>query len=110
MSKINELPCESLVRKICGSNWRNLPDPGIDGAWGVAIVRSIVDGVRPNTLAISAHLGVHVSSLRRSFHNLEMNGVLSSIENDDGLNTTDYLPWSYYAGYAGGYIGPYKPW
>ena len=45
---IPKLPCEKIVTKVMGEQWRNLPDRDRDGAWGVAIIQSVVDGVKPN--------------------------------------------------------------
>ncbi len=106
-----ELPCESLVRKVCGPGWRNLPSADMDGAWGVAIVKSVLDGVRPDIREIASHLGIERSRLQSAYKKLELNGVLhsDSMHRDDQLKNGDILAWSYYAGYAIGAIGPFRP-
>ena len=102
-----ELPCESLVRKVCGHNWRELLEPDIDGAWGVAIIKSVLDGVSPEPREIASHLGVKKEELYTAFRRLNMNGIFmdDQIYNDSGLLTEDMLAWCYYAGYASGATG-----
>lgn len=102
------LPCEELVRKVMGEGWRNLPSDDIDGAWGVAIIRSILDGVSVSIREISAHLGVDRENMRDAFTRLSFNGVFlrSRIRNDrKALNNNKILAWSYYAGIASGATG-----
>ena len=109
----SELPCERLVRKICGDGWRNLPSPDIDGAWGVSIVRSILDGVavprEPWMLRqIAAHLGVQQYELQTAFTRLNLNGVFlrDRIYKDrKALNNNEIHAWCQYAGVASGAIG-----
>ena len=96
------------MRKIMGEGWRNLPSDDIDGAWGVAIVRSILDGVSISIREISAHLGVDRENMRDAFTRLSLNGVFlhSRIRKDrKALNSIEILAWSYYAGTASGAIG-----
>jgi len=117
---IPELPCEELVRRIIGEGWRNLPAEEIDGAWGVAIVRSILDGVGCNEehswqlKRIAGHLGVDPENLKDAFMRLGMNGVFRNdkIKKDrKALNGLDTLAWCYYAGLAQGATGnvTYRP-
>jgi len=109
----SELPCERLVRKICGEGWRNLPSPDIDGAFGVAIVRSILDGVaaprEPWMLRqIVTHLGVQQHELQTAFTRLNLNGVFlrDRIYGDrKALNNNDIHAWCQYAGIASGATG-----
>ena len=110
MARINlpELPCEERVRGICGSQWRNLPDDERDGALGVAIIQSILDGLPSELGELSSHLGVPKETLRKAHKNLGMNGVFRHDRlHDDAvaLNSGDVHAWGYYAGYAGGIIG-----
>ncbi len=109
-SFLPELPCEKLVRKICGNSWRNLGGKDLNGAWGVAIVKSVIDGVEPNLDELSSHLGVEKDRFRRAYNNLDMNGVFfKNLDEDQGLIEEDTISWCYYAGYASGAIGPYLP-
>jgi len=110
--QIQELPYESLVRKICGSQWRNLPDNERNGALGVAIVKSVLDGLRPELGEISSHLGVDKEVLRGAYKHLSMNGVFrhDKIRSDAKvLSKNDMHAWGYYAGFAGGFLGPWEP-
>ena len=107
-SFISELPCEALVRKVMGTYWRSLPERDIDGAWGVAIVSSVLDGVRSNLREISSHLGVEQDSLRDAFTRLSINGMFirSRIYKDrKALTSKDIFSWFFYAGIASGATG-----
>ncbi len=102
------LPCESAVVRVHGEKWRELPGRDLDGAWGVAIVRSVLDGVFPNLHDLGHHLGVHSDSLRAAFMRLSMNGMFlrSQIYNDrKALNNNDIHAWCYYAAIASGHNG-----
>ena len=104
----NELPYERLVRKICGSQWRNLSKPEIDAAWGVAIVKSVLEGVRPEIGEIAGHLGVDIDDIIDAYRRLNLNGLFKStyLNRDyDCLRNDDLLAWGYYGGYASGAIG-----
>ncbi len=105
-----ELPCERLVRRICGKQWRSLSDTEKDGAWGIAIVKSILDGVNSSLEDISLHLGVRSDNITRAWRNLSLNGALlrSRIRKDNGLIDGDRLAWCFYAGYASGLTGPVR--
>lgn len=99
--------CETLVQKICGNEWKNLPEPDIFGAWGVMIVKSVLDGVSPKLTAVSKHLGIDEPTLRPAFENLTSNGVFANgmLERDrNDLNNEDMLAWCYYAGYSSGVV------
>jgi hypothetical protein len=104
---IPELPYETLVRKTCGSQWRHLSDAERDGAFGVAIVKSVSDGVEPDLNEIASHLGVERDLLVRAFRRLSLNGIFRRdwIYDDRALQTDDQLAWCYYAGYASGATG-----
>lgn len=107
---ISELPCEKLVRKVIGDQWRSLPEREQDGAWGVAIVKSIIDGVRPELYEIASHLGVEKTLLWRANRRLTMNGIFrgNKLESDRSLlEAEDVFTWCYYAGYASGFTGPW---
>ncbi len=107
MSFIPELPYEGLVRRVCGHQWRNLSGRELDGAWGVAIVKSILDGCRSDLSEIASHLGIDRESLQSAYRSLSMNGVFcrDRIESDKILRTDDLTAWSFYAGYASGITG-----
>ena len=53
-----------------GEGWRNLPSEEIDGAWGIAIIRSVLDGVGSDNepswrlRQIANHLGVEAENLK----------------------------------------------
>lgn len=103
-----ESPYERLVRKICGSQWRNLPKPEIDAAWGVAIVKSVLDGVEPEINALANHLKLDGGQIVDAYRRLNLNGVFKGqvIENDRRcLESDDILAWGYYGGYASGATG-----
>lgn len=109
-----ELRCEELVRRIIGEGWRTLPSDEIDGAWGVAIVRSVLDGVGSGNephwrlRSISNHLGVDTEILKDAFMRLSLNGVFQGSKLYDdrkALNNMETLAWCYYAGIAEGAIG-----
>lgn len=104
---IPEIPCENLVRQICGAQWRNLPEQERDAAWGVAIVKSVLDGVDPDLHELSSHLGVEKDLLIPAFRRLSLNGVFLTdrIRRDTPLRRGDQLAWCYYAGYACGAVG-----
>ncbi len=108
-----DLPCGRLVRKICGEGWRNLPSPEIDGAWGVAIVRSVLDGVaisRTSTMlrSVAHHLGVPSYELQTAFTRLSLNGVFLRdfiYKDRKALNNNNIHAWCQYAGIASGATG-----
>lgn len=103
------------MRRIFGDNWRGLPDHEVDGAWGIAIVRSVLDGAtdlneQPYWVVrhIGQHLGVDPEELRDAFSRLNANGVLlrNRLHNDrKALNSNDIHAWCQYAGIASGATG-----
>ena len=104
----SRLPCESLIIQIFGDRWRELPSCELDGVWGVAIVRSILDGVPKSIRSLSDHLGVPYDVLRLAFTRLNLNGVfLKNRIYDDRkpLNRNDDHAWCQYAGIASGATG-----
>lgn len=105
---VPELPCERLVRKICGPQWRSLPKPEIDAAWGVAIVSSFLNGVRPQVGQLANHLGVDGDQIIDAYNRLNMNGIFKGRALQDDrklLEGDDMLAWGYYGGYAAGATG-----
>jgi len=112
MSKniIPEIPYEKVVRSLMGNQWRSLPDQERDGAWGIAIAKSVADGVSPDLHEIASHLGVDTDTIRLPFYRMNMNGVFlrRRIDNDRELKNDSELALGYYAGYASGYCGPWR--
>ena len=99
---------EQLVRSVCGKQWRSLSSTELDGALGVAIVKSILDGVAEDLGEIASHLGVNRDLLYSAFRNLGLNGVFreNRINKDrEALEDSDPIAWGYYAGYASGATG-----
>lgn len=107
---IQELPCEPLIRKLYGSQWRNLDERDRDGAIGIAIVKSVLDGVDPDIMLISNHLRINREHVTTPFKRLFMNGAFlrNRIRNDAALKRSDVTAWGYYAGYAMGVTGPWE--
>ncbi len=105
---IPEIPYEKLVCAIHGNDWRDLSENDLDGVWGVAIVRSILDGVRPSMREIISHLGVGPETIRDAFMRLSLNGIFlrGRIYSDrQALNKHDIGAWCQYAGIASGATG-----
>jgi hypothetical protein len=102
---IPELPYETLVRNVCGAQWRHAADNERDGAFGVAIVKSVSDGVEPDLNEIASHLGVERAFLVRAFRRLSLNGIFRRDLGDEALRCDDVKAWSYYAGFASGATG-----
>ncbi len=102
---IPEIPYEHLVKEICGSQWRSLPPLEISAAWGVAIVASVLDGVKPELDEISSHLGISSRLLFPAFSNLKAQGIFKDekiFADKKELESEDLLTWGYYGGYASG--------
>lgn len=101
---IGELPCERLIRNICGPQWRALTKPEIDAAWGIAIVHSMLKG-KTDIAEISRYLGVSTDDIIDAYRRLNLNGIfkIGYLESDrQMLESEDVLAWSYYGGYACG--------
>ncbi len=101
-------PYERLVRSVCGKQWRSLSQEELDGAIGVVIVKSILDGVAEDLGEVASHLGVSRDLLYDPFRNLSLNGVFREdrIDKDrEALEDADPIAWGYYAGYASGATG-----
>lgn len=117
----DRVPYEELIQKVVaphGPNWRSLSPRDRDSAWGVAIVRSVLDGVRPSLTELSSHLGVPIMLIKKAYNQLAVNGVFrgDKIRSDriltewkeKGKVTNDsmkLIPWCYYAAYASGDVG-----
>lgn len=103
MSKyIPELKFEVPIRSVFGSQWKSLPDQERAGAFGIAIVKAIADGVSLNIDHLASYLGVDRTYLFEPYDNLFMNGILngSRIKDDLPLRKNDLLALCYYAGYS----------
>lgn len=101
----DELPGEFIAKKVCGPSWRSLPPNEIDAAWGMLIVRSVLDGAIPRLHGVASFLGVDVSVLKQAFIRLEENGVFHGgmLERDRNLlDAGDELAWGFIGGYAAG--------
>lgn len=108
---IPETPYEEFITKICGEEWRSFSKEEVDGAIGVAIVKSVLDGIAPELNELSSHLGVPKYQLRAAYYALSMNGVFlrDRIHNDKkALESGKAYPWCYYAGYASSLTGPWR--
>ena len=87
----------------------------MDGVWGVAIIRSILDGAVDTkeqaywvVRQLSSHLGVDPEDLRDAYSRLSANGVFlrNRIHEDrKALNNNEIHAWCQYAGIAFGAIG-----
>jgi len=112
MTKFTEIPYDRLVGKMCGKQWRNLSGTELDAAWGIAIVKSVLDGVRPELHEISRHLGVERQTIHSAFQKLNMNGVFQRgriYSDKKALLSEDQLAWGYYGGYASASTGCWMP-
>lgn len=107
MKKFDKVLYESFIKNLCGSNWRMLPEREQDAAWGMLVVKAIINGVDPDLHAVSHHLGVKSEWIEVPFHNLYMNGAFNKCKKDRALRKDDVTAWSYYGGYACGMTGPY---
>lgn len=106
------MPYESVVSSIFGHDWRKDSRETQNGAVGIAIVKSIADGVDCNINDISNHLSIERRYLREAFMLLSLNGIFihDRIKKDSkNIKMNDPLALGYYAGYAAGLIGPFNP-
>ena len=115
-SVIPELRYERLIQNVCGDNWRETNRYEVDGALGVAIVKSIVDGVDVDIEEIAYHLNIPKYLLTRAFNNFILAGVFQCRTQKDGkiknridldqreLNSRDVKVWCWYAGCASGFV------
>jgi hypothetical protein len=103
---------EDLVCEVCGDNWRYGSRSAINSAWGVAIVRSILDGVAPRLKDLCDHLGVDRGVIIEAHRLLSLNGAFLRnriYADSEALEGDDMCAWRYYAGMACGATGPYRP-
>jgi len=107
-TNIPDLQYDKSIAQICGAGWRNLPPDEVDGAIGIAIMKSVADGVKPEISEIASHLGVPNALVERPFWRLSYNGVfLESWVNADRekIMRDDQLALCFYAGWASGLSG-----
>lgn len=107
---IPRIPYEDSVCNLICDDWRSLPDRERDGAIGIAIVHSVLNGVKPELFHLARHLGVGMDILRIPYKRLSLNGIFYSnrIYSDrESLLNNDVITWGYYSGYSSGYVGPW---
>lgn len=100
------------VSRICGSQWRMLDEYSRNAAWGIAIIKAVLDGARPDINDLSYYLGVDRDTISTPLRNLILNGVFDSdklTKDAKDLRAGDELAWGYYGGYACGATGPFRP-
>lgn len=106
----NKMPYENVVSSMFGSEWRRGSVQTLNGAWGVAIVKAVIDGAEVDLNAIANHLGVDRRLIRDPFTLLALNGVFmqDKIQKDyKEIKNNGALALGYYAGYAAGLTGPF---
>ena len=101
-------PYESFVTNICGdtfSSYASLEER--DGAIGIAIVKTILDGHAIRNKDVAKHLGLSPDDIFYAYKRIRDNGLLRNdgevIRNDKGLRDNDMHTWCTYAGYASGF-------
>lgn len=100
------LSFDAVVRNICGPSWRTLPKPDLDAAWGIAIVKAVLNGTPPRLSSLSDSLRVEPAVIEDAYRRLDLNNVFAKMVNDRAaLVDNDQLAWGYYGGYACGAIG-----
>lgn len=79
---------ERLIKQICNTGQlRFLNKTEYEGALGVAMVMSILDGVEANVFDLSKHLQISVKELETPYWNLKCKGVFNEkfLNNDKVL-------------------------
>ena len=104
---IPEIYCEDIIRMVCGDDWRTLPQNEVDGAIGVAICRSLMDGCNCDIRSLSKFTGIEPKMIHPPLERLSLNGITrpSKLNSDKALKKRDTTAWCYIAGYASGLIG-----
>ena len=112
MSKyIPEIKFEHPIKMVYGPQWKSMHPEERDGAFGIAVVKAISEGVEVNIDSVANYLGVDRSYLYEPFNNLFMNGIFQDkkkIREDKGLRYNDLVTLCYYAGYATADTGPFR--
>lgn len=99
---------DPIVTKIFGEEWKTLQQPDSDGVLGVLIVKSILDGIKPDVRRLADYLGLTKDDLLPAYTRLSANGVFLRHRLQDDrkmLEMSNDLAWCYYAGYASGDTG-----
>lgn len=105
---LGKTPYDSLIFDVCGditNSHTSLEDR--DGAVGVAIVKTILDGHSIRNKDVARHLGLSQDDIFYAYKRLKENGLFRNdghaIKNDKGLLSNDMHAWCTYAGYASGH-------
>ncbi len=113
---IPEIRYERLIQYVCGDNWRHAHRTEVDGAIGVAIVKSVLEGVDIDPEEMAIHLHAPKYLISRPFSNLAMSGVFQIHQDKDGkmrnriesdrklLESRNIHTWCWYAGCASGIV------
>ena len=103
---IPELPCENLVRLICGASWRSLSDTDLDAALGIGMTKMVLDGVEPSLKTLADKMQIDEKLLEPAFRRLEMNGkfLKHNLSNIDA-KVVDVVGWGFVGGVAAGATG-----
>ncbi|MFA6088630.1 MAG: MarR family winged helix-turn-helix transcriptional regulator [Candidatus Woesearchaeota archaeon] len=98
---------ENFIKDICGTEWRISSSTDVDGALGVAICKSIIEGSGNSLNELANRLGIDEHTLWGAYDRLEKNGYLKKerLLSDKSLIKGDTLAWCYVAGAAGGATG-----
>jgi hypothetical protein len=110
---IPEIRYERFVQSICGDNWRDCGEAEVNGAMGVAIIRSLMDGVEDDIEVVAYHLGLPKFMLTPAYNNLDTVGVFQPRPDPTGkviktrlgwdrkaLINKDIETWCWYSAYA----------
>lgn len=107
---------EKIIQHVCGEYWRDCNQAEVDGAMGVAIIRSLMEGVENDVSEIAYHLEVPKFVISRAYNNLDTGGVFqrhqekdkkfrNRIESDwKALKNRDVHVWAWYAASASGFV------
>ena len=108
-TKVPKMPdkYENFVRRFCGSDWRTSSQIDMDGGFGVAICKAILEGANINLIELSRILCTDPDTLAPAYERLSMNGYMKDgkIKNDATLSKDEYLAWGSIAGISGGATG-----
>lgn len=103
---------EEIIELVYGAEWTStVRGNEINGVLGVAIIKSVIDGVNDDIEDIAAHLNTYRREIERSFSRLNMNGALlgHNLRKDvDKLKENDIHTWCHYAAIAAGHVGMYR--
>ena len=101
-----------VVELAYGNDWATTVHGNeINGVLGIAVVKSIVDGINNDTEEIARHLNTYRREIERSHNRLFINGALlpHNLKKDiEKLKANDVQTWCHYAAIAAGHVGMYK--